>query len=134
MGKKTRLKHRRQKLISETRARLIPASDDIANEIRARTSKTTRIVAAAKSFVRLGRHASDDILMMELLTHLRRYCAWKGLVFEKLDEAASDRYSEEAAEESEAVLYGLRQTRNLHNDTSQFSLQMQRPQAAARFR
>lgn len=110
MGKKARLKPHHRDLVSKTRAGLIPASDDIADEIRARTSETTRIVAAAKSCARLGMHASDDILITELLTHLRRYCVWKGLAFEKLDKAAIARYTEEAAEESEAGLYSLRMT------------------------
>lgn len=81
------------------RAGVIADSDWLAVEIRARASQTARTVAVAKRSVRFGRNASDSAKIVRILTHIRRYCAWKGLPYQQLDAAADEQYEEEAREE-----------------------------------
>ena len=44
-------------------------------------------------------HTSEELNVVEILTHIRRFCRWKGLTYEELDEAAHNCSSKEASEE-----------------------------------
>jgi hypothetical protein len=85
-------------LVREARAGLIPASDDIADEKRARTEGTRRMIRAAKAYV--GTRASEDQVITSILADVRHYCDLKGLKFRKIDRAARALYLEEVLEEA----------------------------------
>jgi hypothetical protein len=88
-------KRRRANPVVEARAGLIPASDDAADEIRARTNLTVRIIRTVKPYLGSRRRVSDDLAITNILSDLRHYCDFRGLAFEKLDRAAYQLYSEE---------------------------------------
>ncbi len=81
--------------VVEARAGLIPASDDVADEIRARTKLTTRIIHTVKPSLGSVGSVPDDLAITNILSDLRHYCDIQGLAFEKLDRAAHELYSEE---------------------------------------
>ena len=84
----------------EARAGLIPASDDMADEIRARTNRTAGIIRTAKTYLGSGARVSDDLAITNILSNLRHYCDCKGLAFKTLDSAARALYLEEKAYEA----------------------------------
>lgn len=85
--------------IVEARAGLIPASDDIADEIRARTELTARIIRTVKPYLGSAGRVSDDLAITNILSDLRHYCDCRRLAFKKLDRAAYELYLEEKAYE-----------------------------------
>jgi hypothetical protein len=87
-------KSRRVNLVLEARAGLIPASDDMANEIHVRTSQTADIVHTAKNYLGSVACVSDDLAITNILADLRHYCDTKRLAFKKLDKAARALYLE----------------------------------------
>jgi hypothetical protein len=93
-------KSRRVNPVAEARAGLIPASDDVADEIRARTNLTLRIIRTVKPYLGSARRVSDDLAITNILSDLRHYCDSRGLAFEKLDRAANQLYSEEKTYEA----------------------------------
>ena len=99
-NKKLKTKLRRVNPVVEARAGLIPASDDMADEMRARTSLTARIVRSVKPYLGSMRRVSDDLAITNIISDLRHYCDRRGLAFNKLDRAAYALYSEEKAEEA----------------------------------
>jgi len=86
--------------VIEARAGLIPASDDIADEMRARMKLTTRIIRTMKPSLGSVKRVSDNLAITNILSDLRHYCDSRGLAFEKLDKAAFELYSEEKAYEA----------------------------------
>jgi len=88
---------RRVALILEARAGLIPESDWVAAEVRARMDRTARIGRVVNSRARLLRD-SDGLAISEILADLRHYCDSKGLPFEELDASASENYQDEASQ------------------------------------
>jgi hypothetical protein len=92
-------KPRRVNLVVEARAGLIPASDDMADEIRARTNLTARIIHTIKPYLGSVTRVSDDLAITNILSDLRHYCDCRGLAFKKLDRAAYALYSKEKAYE-----------------------------------
>jgi hypothetical protein len=93
-------KPRRANPVVKARAGLIPASDDAADEIRARTNLTVRIIRTVKPYLGSVRRVSDDLAITNILSDLRHYCDCRGLAFEKLDRAAYQLYSEEKTYEA----------------------------------
>jgi hypothetical protein len=85
-------------LILEARAGLIPESDWVSEEIRARMDRTARIGRVVNSRARLLTRGSDGLAISEILADLRHYCDSKGLAFEELDAAASENYQDEASQ------------------------------------
>jgi hypothetical protein len=90
----------RANLVIEARAGLIPASDDMADEIRVRTNRTARIIHTAKTYLGSVAHVSDDLAITNILSNLRHYCECRGLAFKKLDRAACALYFEEKTYET----------------------------------
>ncbi len=84
----------RAALIIEARAGLIPASENIENELLARTARIGHIVKVYAKLV----HGTDDLAITDVLTDLRHYCDRKGLAFRELDTAANEHHLEDAAE------------------------------------
>lgn len=78
------------------RAGLIPASDDVADERRARTIRVTRMIRAARRHPGIGKSAAPEFVITDLLVDLRHYCDSCGLPFERLSEAALQSYLGEA--------------------------------------
>jgi hypothetical protein len=89
---------RHSALVIEARAGLIPESDWIAAEVRARVDRTARISRVVKSHARLLTGGSDALAISEILADLRHYCDSKGLAFEELDAAACENYEDEASQ------------------------------------
>jgi len=89
--------------ILEARAGLIPESDWIEEEVRARIERTMRIGRVVKSHARLLTRGSDALAISEILADLRHYCDSKSLAFEKLNAAASENYQDE---DSQARMVG----------------------------
>jgi hypothetical protein len=87
---------RRAALILEARAGLIPESDWIVEEVRARMDRTARIGRVVKCHAKLLTRGSDAPAISEILADLRHYCDSKGLAFEELNAAACENYQEEA--------------------------------------
>jgi len=85
-------------LVIEARAGLIPESDWIAEEVRARTVRTARIGRVIKSHARLLTKGSHAVAISEILADLRHHCDGKGLTFEELDAAASENYQDEVSQ------------------------------------
>jgi len=80
--------------ILEARAGLIPASDDVEDELNARTARIGRTVRAYAKLT----HGRDDLAITDMLHDLRHYCDSKALSFDQLDTAAREHYLEDAAE------------------------------------
>ena len=97
-NKKRSTKTRRAALIVEARAGLIPASDDIEDEVRSRMDRTARIGRIVKVYARLLEHGSENLAISDNLADLRHYCNGKRLAFRELDTAACERYQEEEAQ------------------------------------
>jgi hypothetical protein len=87
-------KSRRVNLVIGARAGLLPASDDVANEIHIRTSQTADIVHTAKNHLGSVACVSDDLAITNILADLRHYCDTKRVAFKKLDKAARALYLE----------------------------------------
>ena len=79
---------RRIDLVRKARAGLIPASDDIADERRARMNHTTRVIRIVKTYTGSVSRVSDDQAITSILADLRHYCNCRGLSFKRLDRAA----------------------------------------------
>ena len=86
------LRHPAQVLAA--RAGLIPASDDIEDELNLRTAHIGRIVSAQAKHEG-GRH---DLAIIDILQDLRHYCDSKGLPFHELDAVAHEYYLEYVAD------------------------------------
>lgn len=93
-------KARRVDLMREARAGLIPASDDIADEKRARTNRTARIIRIVKPYSGPVARVSDEQAITNILAVLRHYCDSKGLPFRKFHTAAYALYLEDKADEA----------------------------------
>jgi len=91
---------RRSDLVRTARAGLIPASDNLANEIRVRTNQTARIIRTAKTYLGSVPRVSDEHAIVSLLADLRHYCDCKGLTFQKLNRVAYATYLEDKADEA----------------------------------
>jgi len=98
--RKWSIEARQARLVREARAGLIPASDDLMDEIRARTNYTARMVRTAKSHLRSVNRVSEEHAITDILADLRHYCDYKGLQFEQLDAAADALYLEDKADEA----------------------------------
>jgi hypothetical protein len=85
-------------LVIEARAGLIPESDWIVEEVRARIRRTARIGRVIESRARSLSRGSRAVAISEVLADLRHYCDCKGLTFEELDTAASENYEDEASQ------------------------------------
>lgn len=99
LNRKRMSKARYIELVRETRAGLIPVSDDLEEEKRARTDLTARMIRAVKTRLGSVPRVSDDLAIKNILSDLRHYCDCKGLAFKELDKAADALYSEEKADE-----------------------------------
>ena len=88
------------RLVRKARAGLIPASDDMMNEIRARTNNTARIVRMVKSHLGSIERVSEEHAITDILADLRHYCDYKGLRFKELDTAADALYLENKTDEA----------------------------------
>lgn len=86
--------------VREARAGLIPASDNMADETRARTNHTECIIRTAKTYLGSMTRVSDDLAITNILSDLRHYCDCKGMAFKKLDKAAHAVYMEEKTDEA----------------------------------
>jgi hypothetical protein len=82
-------------LVIQARAGLIPASDDVEDERRARMKCTARVGFGVKAYARRATCGSEDLAIAEILAHLRHYCDSKGLAFCKLDAAGYALYVQE---------------------------------------
>jgi hypothetical protein len=99
MSKRKQTSHAgHSELVHEARAGLIPASDDIADEQRARLDCAARIIGSAKPYLGSGKRVSDRHAITSILADLRHYCDGKGLVFGKLGTAAYALYLLEKAD------------------------------------
>jgi hypothetical protein len=85
-------------LVRAARAGLIPASDDIAAEKRARMSCTARMIRIEKVNLGTVTRVSDDRAIASILADLRHYCDWKGLAFRKCYAAACALYFQDEAD------------------------------------
>jgi hypothetical protein len=85
-------KSRRVNLVIKARVGLIPASDDMANEIHVRTKQTAGIIHTTKKYLGSAACVSDDLAITNILSDLRHYCDTKRLAFNKLDKAARALY------------------------------------------
>jgi hypothetical protein len=85
-------------LVIEARAGLIPASDDVADERRARMNRTARVVRTIKAYAGLATCGSEHQAITDILADLRHYCDCEGLAFYKLYNAACALYLEESDE------------------------------------
>lgn len=87
---KSKLNPRHDARVIEARAGLIPASDDIEDELDARTGRIGRTVRAYAK-VTNGR---DDLAIASILEDIRHYCDSKALSFDELDTAAYNNHLE----------------------------------------
>src|SRR5271170_3574284 len=95
---KTLMRHeRRIELVREARAGLIPASDAIDAEKRARLVRASRVIRTVKPFLGSVTRVSDDHAITNILAYLRHYCDHNGLAFSKLGVEARRLYLEEKA-------------------------------------
>jgi hypothetical protein len=85
-------------LVIEAHAGLIPESDWIAEEVRARMDRTGRTSRIIKSHARLLTGDSDALAISEILTDMQHYCDSKGLAFEKLVATATEDYEDEVSQ------------------------------------
>ncbi len=85
-------------LVRAARAGLIPASDDVAAEKRARMRCTARIVQIEKVNLGTVTRVSDHRAIASILADLRHYCDWKGLAFRKCYAAARALYFQDKAD------------------------------------
>ncbi len=90
--RKRSIEERQDRLVREARAGLIPASDDLLDDVRARTNRTARMVGTAKSHLGSVKRVSEEHAIRNILADLRHYCDYKGLQFDELDAAADAIY------------------------------------------
>jgi hypothetical protein len=83
-------------------ARVISASEDVADERRARTNSVARIIRTVKPLLGSVTRVSDDLAIVNILSDLRHYCDFRDLAFKKLNKAAGALYLEEKANEAMA--------------------------------
>jgi len=81
--------------VIEARAGLIPACDDVADEMHARMSARARVLQSVKSYARAVTNGSESQAVIDILTNLRHCCDCKGLKFHTLNEAANEFYLQE---------------------------------------
>lgn len=104
------LKRRISPQVAEARAGLIPSSDDIIDEIRARLNRTALTAKTVRQY-RLITH-SEPAAIAEVLADIRHYCVGQGLSFQKLLAFATRVYREEkSAEEGYLAQLGLEEFR-----------------------
>lgn len=89
---------RRVYLARESRSGVIFASEDIAEEKRARLSNIAHVIRTAKTYLGSVARVPDDHAITNILADLRHYCDSKGLVFGKLTSAAHALYLEQKAD------------------------------------
>ena len=100
MLKRKRLSRPHQdSLVRKARAGMIADSDWLAAEIISRFKEATRSFAAATKCIRVGTRGTDEVKVIELLKHIRRFCAWQGLEYHELDSNAGQLYEQELTEE-----------------------------------
>jgi hypothetical protein len=92
---KRRKEEDREAVIARARAGIIFASDHVAAELLAATS---RIARALEPYVKSAKLVPDDRPIREILIDLRHYCDSKGLVFDELNAAAEEEYWDEKAD------------------------------------
>lgn len=88
---------RRAALIVDARAGLIPASDDLWDEVRARISRTESIALTVEAYARTHKR-SDSLAVLDILSDLQHYCEKKSIRFDELDVVAREQYQEESAQ------------------------------------
>jgi hypothetical protein len=87
---KSQMNNRLSASVLDARAGLIPASDDIEDELNARAARIRRVV---KVYARRT-DGRDDLAIIDILHGLRHYCDRKALAFDELDKAAYGDYRE----------------------------------------
>jgi len=87
---KSKLNPRHSARVIEARAGLIPASDDIEDELDSRTAHIRRIL---RTYAK-GTNGRDDLAITNLLEDIRHYCDSKTLRFDELDAAAQNNHEE----------------------------------------
>ena len=87
---KSKLNPRHSARVIEARAGLIPASDDIEDELDARTARIRRTV---RTYAK-GTNGRDDLAIANILEDIRHYCDSKTLSFDELDMAAYNNHKE----------------------------------------
>jgi hypothetical protein len=92
---------RRIAFVREARAGLIPASDAIVAEKRARLDCALRVIRAVKPLLGSATRVSDDHAITNILAYLRHYCDHKGRAFSKLGAEARRLYLEEKADDAQ---------------------------------
>jgi hypothetical protein len=95
MLKRQQSKIRHPNHVLQARAGLIPASDHIADERRARINHIARIIFTAKAQSGTVSRVSDEQAIASILADLRFYCDCTGREFKKLDRTARAQYLEE---------------------------------------
>jgi len=91
--KKTSNAATRLAIVLEARAGLAFASDHVAKELHAATS---RIAPAVRTYAR--QTGPEHRAITDMLVDLRHYCDSKGLAFEKLNAEAHAHYQDEKAD------------------------------------
>jgi hypothetical protein len=89
---------RRAELVREARAGLLPQSDDLVNEVRARMNRTALSARSIKTYTKLATCSSEELAISTILADLRHYCASKELSFRKLNADGYTLYVEEVSE------------------------------------
>lgn len=97
-NKKMSINKRQAALIREARAGLIPESDWIVEEVRARIKRTARVSRVITSHAKRLTRGSDVAAISEILADLRHYCDIKGLPFEELNTIACENYLDETSQ------------------------------------
>jgi len=85
---KSKMNPRHSPSVIEARTGLIPASDDIEDELDARTARVSRTLRAYAK----GTNGRDDLAITNILEDIRHYCDSKTLSFDELDKAAYNNY------------------------------------------
>jgi hypothetical protein len=98
--KKQMIRTRRIGLTPETRAGLIPEADNIANEVRARTTQTASMIRTVATRLGSLSNVSEEYAITNILADLRHFCERKGLEFHKLQAAAHAIYLEDKSHEA----------------------------------
>ena len=79
----------RSAIVFEARAGLIPASDDEADERKARLRHALHLISMMRPYTGQSSRVPEDIVITDILADLRCYCAWKNLSFDTLSRASS---------------------------------------------
>lgn len=88
---KSKLNSRHSASVIDARAGLIPASDDIEDELH---SRTVRIGRTVRTYAKGTNGGRDDLAIANILEDIRHYCDSKTLSFNELDAAAHNNYLE----------------------------------------